>query len=161
MEPSGLYLMWNMSGKPWSCGQDEGKLQDTISLVEKPSICLTDTNSGGSGFTETPAEACSDRRKLGKRALLRPEPLLLVHDAQKSSTRLGSLWRRSFLRSLWSFTVMLVVSEPRPLVSVTFRVCDVCQNAGCRMSQCLWAASTMHGFHDPWPLDLASTRWSC
>lgn len=56
MEPSGLYLMWKMSGKAWSSGQDEGKFHDTISLVEKPSICLTDTDSGGSGFTETPGK---------------------------------------------------------------------------------------------------------
>lgn len=60
MEPSGLYLMLNMSGKAGSVGQDEGKFHDTISLVEKPSICLTDTDSGGSGFTETPGKVCLD-----------------------------------------------------------------------------------------------------
>lgn len=60
MEPSGLYLMLNMSGKASPFGQDEGKFHDTISLVEKPSICLTDTDSGGSGFTETPGKVCLD-----------------------------------------------------------------------------------------------------
>lgn len=59
MEPRGLYLMWNKSGKACSSGQDEGKFQDTISLVEEPSICLTDTDSGGSGFTATPGKGHS------------------------------------------------------------------------------------------------------
>lgn len=57
LEPSGLYLMWNMSGKALPSGQEEGKFHDTISLVEKPSICLTNNDSGGSGFTETPRKS--------------------------------------------------------------------------------------------------------
>lgn len=57
MEPSGRYLMWNRSGKASSRGQDEGMFHNTISLVEKPSICLTDTDSGGSGFTATPGKS--------------------------------------------------------------------------------------------------------
>lgn len=48
--------MWNKRGKACSSGQDEGKFQDTISLVEKPSIWLTDTDSGGSGFTARPGK---------------------------------------------------------------------------------------------------------
>lgn len=63
--------MWNISGKACSSGQDEGKFQDTISLVEKPSIWLTDTDSGGSGFTARPGKvhsldgslSCSEQRR--------------------------------------------------------------------------------------------------
>lgn len=66
MEPSGRYLMWNRSGNASSGGQDEGKFHNTISLVEKPSICLTDTDSGGSGFTATPGERSQVRRIHGQ-----------------------------------------------------------------------------------------------
>lgn len=71
-----------MSGKAWSTGQDEGKAQDTISLVENPSIGLTDTDSGGSGFTA----AAGDRRGHGEETAERgarvdgtPEPLKPSH----------------------------------------------------------------------------------
>lgn len=48
---------------------------------------------------------------------------------------------------------MVVVSEPRPLVSVTLSdMWSLCQNGGSWMSQCLCTASTMHGFHRPFPL---------
>lgn len=59
MEPRGLYLMWNKRGNACASGQDEGKFQDTISLVETPSTCPTDTDSGGSGFTATPGKVHS------------------------------------------------------------------------------------------------------
>lgn len=47
---------------------------------------------------------------------------------------------------------MVVVEEPRPLVSVTLSVWSVCQNAGWWTSHCLRTASTTHGLRSPLPL---------
>lgn len=47
---------------------------------------------------------------------------------------------------------MVVVEEPRPLVSVTLSVWSVCQKAGWWTSHCLRTASTTHAFQLPLPL---------
>lgn len=70
--------MWNMSGKKSSSGQEEGKLQDTVSLVEEPSTCLADTDSGGFGFTETEVE------KTVSTTVFRPGPKRLLDLKQRA-----------------------------------------------------------------------------